>query len=135
MQALVQVLAAGWAVCLGGFPSLNLGVAVVPLGLVGSLLAVIGLAWLINQYNFMDGIDGLAAGQAVGVGLVGGSLLAAAGAAGLSLVALALAAAAGGFLVSNGLWRRSLWGMWEAGCSDPHSACSRWHPNEQVRCL
>jgi len=103
MRATVHVLAAGWAVwCLGGFPSLDLGVAVVPLGMGGgSLLAVVGLVWLINLYNFMDGIDGLAAGEAVGVGLVGGVLLAAAGATGLSLVALALAAAAGGFLVFN----------------------------------
>jgi Fuc2NAc and GlcNAc transferase len=102
MRALVHVLAAGWAVwCLGGFPSLDLGVAVVPLGTAGSLLAVVGLVWLTNLYNFMDGIDGLAASEAVGVGLVGGVLLAAAGATGLSLVALALAAAAGGFLVFN----------------------------------
>src|SRR3990172_11522366 len=68
---------------------------------MGGALAVVGLVWLINLYNFMDGIDGLAAGEAVGVGLVGGVLLAAAGATGLSLVALALAAAAGGFLVFN----------------------------------
>jgi Fuc2NAc and GlcNAc transferase len=102
VRALVHVLAAGWGVwCLGGLPSLNLGVAVVPLGLGGSLLAVVGIVWLINLYNFMDGIDGLAAGEAVGVGLVGGVLLAAAGAPGLSLGALALAAAAGGFLVFN----------------------------------
>ncbi len=102
VRALVHVLAAGWGVwCLGGFPSLDLGVAVVPLGTAGSLLAVVGLVWLTNLYNFMDGIDGLAAGEAVGVGLVGGVLLAAAGATGLSLVALALAAAAGGFLVFN----------------------------------
>lgn len=102
VRALVHVLAAGWAVwCLGGFPSLDLGVAVAPLGTAGSLLAVVGLAWLTNLYNFMDGIDGLAAGEAVGAGLVGGVLLAAAGATGLSLVALALAAAAGGFLVFN----------------------------------
>jgi Fuc2NAc and GlcNAc transferase len=102
MRATVHVLAAGWAVwCLGGLPSLDLGVAVVPLGMGGNLLAVVGLVWLINLYNFMDGIDGLAAGEAVGVGLVGGVLLAAAGATGLSLVALALAAAAGGFLVFN----------------------------------
>lgn len=102
IRALVHVLAAIWAVwCFGGWPSLDVGVAVLPLGMAGSLLAVIGLVWLINLYNFMDGIDGLAASEAVSVGLMGGILLAAAGATDLSLVALALAAAAGGFLIFN----------------------------------
>ncbi len=73
----------------------------VPLGLVGSLLAVVGIAWLTNLYNFMDGIDGLAAGEAVSVGLVGCGLLAFAGADGMALAALSLAAAAGGFGVFN----------------------------------
>jgi len=102
IRAGVHLAAAAWAVwCLGGFPSFNVGTGIVPLGWLGGALAVIGIAWLTNLYNFMDGIDGLAAGEAVGVGLVGGVLLAAAGATGLSLVALALAAAAGGFLVFN----------------------------------
>jgi Fuc2NAc and GlcNAc transferase len=102
MRALVHVLAAGWAVwCLGGFPSLDLGVAVMTLGLAGSILAVIGVVWLTNLYNFMDGIDGLAASEAVSVGLVGGGLLAVAGADGMALAAFSLAAAAGGFLVFN----------------------------------
>jgi Fuc2NAc and GlcNAc transferase len=74
---------------------------VVPLGTAGSLLAVVGLAWLTNLYNFMDGIDGLAASEAVSVGLVGGGILAVAGADGIALAAFSLAATAGGFLVFN----------------------------------
>jgi Fuc2NAc and GlcNAc transferase len=102
IRAGVHLAAAAWAVwCLGGLPSFNVGTGVVPLGWLGGVLAVVGIAWLTNLYNFMDGIDGLAAGEAVSVGLVGGGLLALGGADGMALVALSLAAAAGGFLVFN----------------------------------
>ena len=37
---------------------------------------MLGVVWVTNLYNFMDGIDGLAAGEAVTVGLVGDLLLA-----------------------------------------------------------
>lgn len=101
-RALVHVLAAVWAVwCLGGFPSLYVGVTTLQLGVVGSVLAVIGITWLVNLYNFMDGIDGLAAGEAVSVAVVAGGLLAFIGVNGLALAVLSLAAAAGGFLVLN----------------------------------
>ncbi len=102
VRAGVHLAAAVWAVwCLGGLPFLNVGVSVAPLGWMGGVLAVFGIAWLTNLYNFMDGIDGLAAGEAVSVGLVAGGLLMASGADGLALAALALAAASGGFLVFN----------------------------------
>jgi len=102
VRAGVHLAAAVWAVwCLGGFPFLDVGVRVAPLGWMGGVLAVFGIAWLTNLYNFMDGIDGLAAGEAVSVGLVAGGLLMASGADGLALAALSLAAAAGGFLVFN----------------------------------
>jgi Fuc2NAc and GlcNAc transferase len=62
-------------------------------------VSVIGVAWLLNLYNFMDGIDGIAAGEAVSVSL------AAALVAGLVETALPgltlLAAAAAGFLLLN----------------------------------
>ena len=57
--------------------------------------------WITNLYNFMDGIDGLAAGQAV---IAGGALALAASASGALLVAnasAALAVAALGFLAFN----------------------------------
>ena len=102
IRAGVHLVAAAWAVwCLGGLPSLDVGPGVVPLGWLGGAVAVIGIAWLTNLYNFMDGIDGLAAGEAVSVGLVGGGLLAFAGTSGMALAAVSLAAAAGGFLVFN----------------------------------
>lgn len=101
-RATVHVLAAVWAVwCVGGIQSLNVGVGVVPLGMVGNVLAVVGVVWVVNLYNFMDGIDGIAGGEAVSVALVGGALLAMAGAGGLALAVLSLAAATSGFLVLN----------------------------------
>lgn len=102
VRAMVHAFAAVWAVwCLGGFQSVDLGVTVVQLGIAGNVLAVVGIIWLANLYNFMDGIDGLAVGEAVSVALVGSALLAFAGASGMALAGVSLAAAAGGFLVLN----------------------------------
>jgi len=58
---------------------------------------LLGLLWLTNLYNFMDGIDGIAAGQAIAAGLLWAAILPAASAG----PALALAAAALGFLLYN----------------------------------
>lgn len=61
------------------------------------LAAAAGLVFLVNAWNFMDGIDGIAALSAIGVGLVA---LAEASAA-PAWLGLALAAAAAGFLPWN----------------------------------
>jgi Fuc2NAc and GlcNAc transferase len=57
--------------------------------------------WAINLYNFVDGIDGLAAGEAVSTGVIGGLILLAMGEYGLAMVALLIAAANAGFLPLN----------------------------------
>lgn len=68
--------------------------------LVG-LLAGVYLVWAVNFFNFMDGIDGIAAGEAITVSL-GGAMLAWLALDGAdALVPLALAACAAGFLVWN----------------------------------
>jgi Fuc2NAc and GlcNAc transferase len=98
----VQFLSAGWAMYwLGGLPSLNVGMGVVNLGIVGTVLGVIGIVWAINLYNFVDGIDGLAAGEAISTGVIGGLILLAMGQYGLAMVALLIAAASAGFLPLN----------------------------------
>jgi UDP-N-acetylmuramyl pentapeptide phosphotransferase/UDP-N-acetylglucosamine-1-phosphate transferase len=91
-------------------PRLAAQAAAVALGLVaipgGPLFAATaGLAWLwfVNLFNFMDGIDGLAGGEAamIGIGLV---LFATAGSGSdspLALLAAAIAGAAAGFLWWN----------------------------------
>lgn len=97
-----HTLGALWAVVwLGGLAQLQLGTSSVSLGLFGSLLAVTGIVWSINLYNFMDGIDGLAGSQAVIVAAAAGGFLFVAGAYQVSLACWVLAAAAGGFLFWN----------------------------------
>jgi UDP-GlcNAc:undecaprenyl-phosphate GlcNAc-1-phosphate transferase len=99
----VQIAAAGMAVALG----LNIdtvyvpGIGAVMLGMLGPALTMLWLVGLTNAYNFMDGIDGLAAGTAVvGAGFLTVVLLT------LrqideSAVASTLAAASLGFLLFN----------------------------------
>jgi Fuc2NAc and GlcNAc transferase len=101
-RLLGQFTAAAWALYwLGGFHAIDLGFGAVGLGMYGIPLALLGIVWGTNFFNFMDGIDGIAAGQATFVGLVSGLMLLAAGQLGLAAVALATAASAGGFLRHN----------------------------------
>jgi UDP-N-acetylmuramyl pentapeptide phosphotransferase/UDP-N-acetylglucosamine-1-phosphate transferase len=60
------------------------------------LVSLLGWLWFVNLYNFMDGIDGLAAAETVGIG-VSVTVISPASA----WPALALAGAAVGFLVWN----------------------------------
>lgn len=102
IRALVHVIAASWAlIWLGGLPALNLGFTEISLGIFGWPIGVIGIVWLINLYNFMDGIDGLAAGQAVVVLMAGGMMFRAAGLGGLGELSWMLAALVLGFLLWN----------------------------------
>jgi len=97
----VHAAAAAWGVAwLGGLPELTVGTGSVHLGLAGSLLAGLAILWATNLYNFMDGIDGLAAAEAVIVGLVGALLLSRREPS-LALVAILILAAAAGFLLWN----------------------------------
>jgi Fuc2NAc and GlcNAc transferase len=99
----VHVAAAVWAVaCLGGLPPVSVGVKVVQLGLAGHAVAVLGIAWTLNLFNFMDGIDGIAGSEAVFIGVAGGLLSCFAGSAGdVPEVALIFSGACCGFLIWN----------------------------------
>lgn len=102
LRLLVQLLAALFAVfCLGGLKQLTLGHAVLYLYPFGGLLVIPGLMWLTNLYNFMDGIDGLAAQQGVFAATVAGLALLWQHDVGLGLLCLTLAAAISGFWVWN----------------------------------
>jgi Fuc2NAc and GlcNAc transferase len=90
VRALVHAVAAVWAVAwIWGEPA--------PLAIIGAL----GIVWAINLYNFMDGIDGLAAGEAVSVGAIGGALLLIAGDTTLSTISSLVPAPSPGFLGWN----------------------------------
>lgn len=71
-------------------------------GQIGFLLLLLFLAWFLNLFNFMDGIDGLAGSQALFMA-VGGASLSSLGGAAVSDVSplLLLAASTAGFLVWN----------------------------------
>src|SRR5580658_1679084 len=95
--------AALWAVVwLGGLPPLQFGATLASSGGLGYLLAVLGIIWAINLFNFMDGIDGIAASEAIFIGLAGAALSLLMGVSpGVALAAGVFAAACGGFLLWN----------------------------------
>ena len=65
-RLVVHLGAAVWAVFwLGGLPAIAVNQHVVQLGWTGDLLAVLATVWVLNLFNFMDGIDGIAASEAV----------------------------------------------------------------------
>jgi Fuc2NAc and GlcNAc transferase len=92
-----------WAVSwLGGLPPVDFGWGAIELGWLGTGLLLIYLAWFLNLFNFMDGIDGIAATQALAMCVAASALLYAVG-AGVDAVApvVLLAAATAGFLAWN----------------------------------
>jgi Fuc2NAc and GlcNAc transferase len=90
------------------FPSLALSAPALLLLMLG-----LGWIWLINLYNFMDGIDGLAASEGIYVALALGWFGLEAGMHGSSLLMLGLAAILAGFLVLN--WAPARLFMGDAG--------------------
>lgn len=99
-----QLLAAALALAAGvvwralGLP--GLGGLQLP-GWLAPALTLVLIVWIINLYNFMDGMDGLAGGMAV-FGFGGLAVLGTlAGALDYALVAAVIAATAGGFLLHN----------------------------------
>lgn len=62
--------AAAWVLVLfGGLPPLSVAGVVLHLGWLGHVLAAFYLVWVLNLYNFMDGIDGIAGIEAITVSL------------------------------------------------------------------
>lgn len=88
---------------LGGLPPLAGNGAVIDLGIWGDALTVVAIVWATNLYNFMDGIDGIAASESIFVLGVGALLTASMGSFVDPVVmsALVLATAACGFLIWN----------------------------------
>lgn len=101
-RLLAHFAAAAWAVYwLGGLPPVHVFGQVLDLGWAGSLVATFYLVWMLNLYNFMDGIDGIAGVEAVTVCLGACLLHLLSADAPLPRSTLLLAAAVGGFLVWN----------------------------------
>lgn len=107
-RLLVHFVAAGWflywlgVVGVGGAGEMTFGTR---FGVTGSLLAsvcaVVFLAWCTNVYNFMDGLDGFAGGQALVASTTAALILLTQQDELLAFLMLATAGSAAGFLVWN----------------------------------
>ncbi|MHC8400015.1 MraY family glycosyltransferase [Pseudomonas sp. MDT1-17] len=86
---------------IGGLPVVEIGVGTFDLGWFGHVLAAFYLVWLLNLYNFMDGIDGIASVEAICVCLGACLLYWVSGATDLAWAPLLLAVSVAGFLFWN----------------------------------
>ena len=93
---------------LGGMPKILWGDRLIDLGVTGEVIGVLAIVWMLNLFNFMDGIDGIAGSEAVFITISGAWLASLGGGPTLSggptpaaAVALAVGAASLGFLVWN----------------------------------
>lgn len=94
--------AALWALYwLGGLPSVTMFGFSIDMGWVGNILAALYLVWMLNLYNFMDGIDGLASVEALCVCLVVSLIYYLTGHSGLIWLPALLGMAVVGFLYWN----------------------------------
>lgn len=95
-------IASGFALyALGGMPALTIFDWTLSTGLIANSLAVFYLVWLLNLYNFMDGIDGIAAVEALTVCLGGILLYCLNNEANALFLPLSLSFAVAGFLFWN----------------------------------
>ena len=74
MRIAAHFLAAAFCVAYFGVPHVSLGPWMIDLGWTGGALATLAMVWCLNLFNFMDGIDGIAAVEAVTV-LIGASIV------------------------------------------------------------
>jgi len=94
--------AAAWLLFwIGGLPIVEIGGGTFDLGWFGHVLAAFYLVWLLNLYNFLDGIDGIASVEAICVCLGACLLYWLSGATDLFWGPLLLAASVAGFLFWN----------------------------------
>lgn len=97
-----HVIAAVWIVYwMGGIPPLQLLGFMFDAGWISYFLGGVYLVWMLNLYNFMDGIDGLASVEAICVCLGACILYWVGGFDSLVAVPLLLAASVSGFLFWN----------------------------------
>jgi len=101
-RLLGHFVAAAWGLFwLGGLPPIHVFGAEFDLGLIGDVLAAFYLVWLLNLYNFMDGIDGIASVEAITVCLGAVLIYAFSGFPGLIGLPILLGCAVLGFLFWN----------------------------------
>jgi Fuc2NAc and GlcNAc transferase len=75
IRILAHLAAASWAMyVIGGLPPIRIGAQAVSIGIWGDAAGIVAIVWVLNLFNFMDGIDGIAASEAVFVTGAGGAL-------------------------------------------------------------
>jgi len=88
-------------VCMPQLPTLNFFGITWDLSIFGYIFYTLVLTWLLNLYNFMDGIDGFASSEAISVSLSAALLLLIQGDIQWSLVLVFLSVCVAGFLIWN----------------------------------
>jgi Fuc2NAc and GlcNAc transferase len=100
LRLLIQLCLSAITIIAFGWVDSLLGIELAWLGVVLSLL---GLVWMANLYNFMDGMDGLAGSQGVVASITLSFWFYISGATYLALLCLILSASSYGFVLRN--WR------------------------------
>lgn len=101
-RLIAHFAAAAWGLAwLKGGPPIDWFGSPINFGWFGLLFAAVYLVWLLNLYNFMDGIDGIASVEAICVCVGGALLYLLTGRMDLVIVPMTLAAAVAGFLCWN----------------------------------
>lgn len=94
--------AAAWVLWwMGAIPPVPLLTRTVDLGVAGPALCGLFIVWMINLFNFMDGIDGIASVEAIACAVGGALLWCLTGVGSGWVAALAFAACVAGFLAWN----------------------------------
>ena len=106
--------ATGAIVLLHGLPPIRVGAQLIDPGWFGYVFGALGIVWMLNLFNFMDGIDGIAASEGAFIGIAGTLILAVGGQGhGFAAAGLTLGIACLGFLPWN--WSPAKIFMGDAG--------------------
>ena len=101
-RLLSHFVAAAWVMFwLGGVPEFQLFGFSIDAGWIGMVIVAFLLVWLLNLFNFMDGIDGIAASETIFVSCSGAYFSWVNGFESLSFLSFLLAASTTGFLILN----------------------------------
>jgi len=101
-RLLGHFIAAGWGLFwIGGLPPITIFGVPLSAAWLSIITGLLYLVWLLNLYNFMDGIDGMASIEAICVCLGGSLLYWLTGHAQEAVLPMLLAATVAGFLVWN----------------------------------
>jgi len=114
VRLLVHFVAASWVVYwFGPVRAISMGAASLNLGRLATPLSIVGVVWLVNLFNFMDGIDGIAAAEALIVSAAAAFFCWRVGEVEAAWLAALIAAASAGFLPWN--WMPARIFMGDAG--------------------